>query len=462
MIDVQTYRQRIGSAIGILTKILGRKAARLSFCENETHHQDEDLLRKVLKNVTVFQISYLLLVLLVIAVNVIKHLASLQAGKRTEYIYHVHSECLVQLLQRIYYRVPVFNGSDALLTEGTLVVFFTALCLSSIGAVHFIAILLLIAGIEPNPGPKHEDDSLTSNASKIPTAILSPTSSESTVGDLHGTSRSRTISDKQHYPIRSKIPILAPCRDFPKNAAMEDLSTTTSPNITQSTQNQNTLQYKQGTEPYSSRTPNTKDDKRETIRAQTDQHSTQRQSYVGSDDFDPRTSTPDITMHRTFCCSVSPPCLSSIDEGSVCGDVKSMECTLVPRRNGGLDLNLTEKNLTSEQMDTLLQILVEFQPSVQVKKLDMSGSKYQGNVWSKSEEDFEYLERLIEQPRLQTVSVVNLDKCRLQKVPQALAGLHHRLQKLSISHNQVSELTLPILACKRLEGLWVSCNLITG
>ena len=60
-----------------------------------------------------------------------------------------------QTIQYMWEWTPrsIYEGGDAFLSEGTLAILCTALYLYSIGAVHFIGILLLIAGIEPNPGP---------------------------------------------------------------------------------------------------------------------------------------------------------------------------------------------------------------------------------------------------------------------------------------------------------------------
>ena len=173
MIDFQTYRARIGGAPAIISKILQRKAMAFKLLYGKmSHHEDEDLLRKVLENMTIPKSnqSYLCIIFLVTMFNVLKYLLSESHLVPWTGHYCVNWTWLQKLVVQYcwtFSQVPyslfqtlrsdswelVYENCDKHLREVTLTICAVGLCLSSIGAVHFISILLLIAGIEPNPGP---------------------------------------------------------------------------------------------------------------------------------------------------------------------------------------------------------------------------------------------------------------------------------------------------------------------
>ena len=175
VIDIQTYRARIGGTPAMMSKILQRKLSKFIMRESTTHHHDdEELLKKTLKNIKASQLHYLLFLLLTLTVAVmrslalqnnfltpdLKYMASVFCDSLTNNLLEAFQTSVVLLnligktmVQYIWEWTPVYEGADVFLSDGALTVFCTALCLHSIGAVHFIAILLLIAGIEPNPGP---------------------------------------------------------------------------------------------------------------------------------------------------------------------------------------------------------------------------------------------------------------------------------------------------------------------
>ena len=154
MIDIQTYRARIGSAPGMMSKILQRKATKFKLQESETHHENEDLLRKNLKTVTIPQLSYLLLISLLIFIHLWKPSALLQQFQFEKDTFRGLSPHDCTTFENTCNEIET-------LTDGLFAIVCTGLCLRSIGAVHFISILLLIAGIEPNPGPDSPKDSET-------------------------------------------------------------------------------------------------------------------------------------------------------------------------------------------------------------------------------------------------------------------------------------------------------------
>ena len=194
MIDLQTYRARIGGALAIINKILQRKGMVFKLLHCKTgHHEDEDLLRKALQRATISKRnqSYLLIIFLVTMFNVLKYL--LNESHLVSWTGHY---CVNwTLLQKLFVQccwtlshVPyslfqslcsdswelVYENCDTYLKEVAMTVYAVGLCLSSIGAVHFISILLLIAGIEPNPGPNILKGSQSKNISPFEFFELTP------------------------------------------------------------------------------------------------------------------------------------------------------------------------------------------------------------------------------------------------------------------------------------------------
>ena len=152
MIDAQLYRSRIGVAPAIINKILQRKSMQFKLHESKcNHHEDEDLLKKALNNVTFFQAFYFLMILLIIILNVWR--PSLLSG----------SETIDLHVETAQYSLTCADIDAA--AERIFAVLCEGLCLYSIGVVHFISILLLIAGIEPNPGPNGHKDKNTKEKS---------------------------------------------------------------------------------------------------------------------------------------------------------------------------------------------------------------------------------------------------------------------------------------------------------
>ena len=155
MIDIQTYRVRIARGPNIVSNILHRKERRYKLRGHETlRHVDEDLLRKLLKMLPPSHTLYFVLIVLLLTIHIAKYSITLPTVLRIEYhsirqILSSHHKTLLDYKFTIY-------SSLGFGAESALSIVCLGICLSSVGAVHFIAILLLIAGIEPNPGPKEE------------------------------------------------------------------------------------------------------------------------------------------------------------------------------------------------------------------------------------------------------------------------------------------------------------------
>ena len=160
MIDIQTYRVRIAKGPDIVSKILHRKALRYKLRAHEAQrHEDEDLLRKFLKTLSPSHTSYLVLIVLLFTIHVCKYLTIPTA---------LFTKCndIQQIFGRQHKTLLDYKFTEEVslgyAIESALSIVCFGACLSSVGAVHFIAILLLIAGIEPNPGPKGEPQSFLS------------------------------------------------------------------------------------------------------------------------------------------------------------------------------------------------------------------------------------------------------------------------------------------------------------
>ena len=168
MIDIQTYRARIDGAPGIIDRILRRKATRFKFCGNMADDEEENLIRKFFKTMSIFHISYCFLVLLVMAFNVAKYSLCLQSTLHIDYSQFKESSYF-------YGTSGAISIAFKTVIESTLTISCIGLCLSSIGAVHFVSILLLMAGIEPNPGPKEKDHQTSSESNSDKFFLLNGT-----------------------------------------------------------------------------------------------------------------------------------------------------------------------------------------------------------------------------------------------------------------------------------------------
>ena len=138
-----------------MSNILHRKERRYKLRGHEAqHHEDEDLLRKLLKTLPPSHTSYFVLIVLLLTIHIAKYSITLPTALDIEYynIQYIFSSHHKTLLE---YKFTVHSGLG-FAVDSALSIVCLGTCMSSVGAVHFIAILLLIAGIEPNPGPKEE------------------------------------------------------------------------------------------------------------------------------------------------------------------------------------------------------------------------------------------------------------------------------------------------------------------
>ncbi len=130
MVDLQTYRLRIGGAPSLVAKILGRKAKLLKFSETKENQEDFELSSTDMLRV----IRVVMLLLCYISTHVQEPLPFPDVAP----VFSVLTwgqEVLASSLHSAYLRWDPM-----------------------VGAVHFISMLLVMAGIESNPGPVSKDD----------------------------------------------------------------------------------------------------------------------------------------------------------------------------------------------------------------------------------------------------------------------------------------------------------------
>ena len=405
MIDIQTYRIRIGISPGIMSKILGRKATRHRPSENETC----DKRRPMRKFWKIIRPSYLLIAFVII-INVNNRSMSYQTtlGSNYDHVLYKHQT----MPSKGKYQL---NSSDVLFHEYAFMKASSNHCQLYVGAVEFITILLQIAGIEPNPGPKIKDQD--SSATKSATGIKSkiPVSVHRKTFRLH--------TKQTEYVNKSPAKVT---HDYSSNSACQSIS---------GSRKESEMNFVS-----SFPSPNYK---------------------ATEDTADTLSNVSELPLDSTSQ-SIATFYSSSNDESSLDKGVECMESRFIFKESCSLELDLQRKNLTSQNMDKLLQLLVDFEPPREMKTLDLSMSKYCGKPWGQNTDGLEYLQRLLRHPRLQTISKINLQNCGLQTVPESLDTLKQCLRTLNINYNRLSKMENPVASCQRLEILSVSFNQISG
>ena len=438
MIDIQTYRARIGGAPAMMSKILQRKLNNFVMRESMIyHHDDEDLLKKTLKNTNSSQLHYLLFLLLTVAVAVMRSLA-LQNKFSTpdlKYIASVFCDALTdnlseafhttvlllnsignQTVEYIWEWTPIYEGADAFLSEGTLAVFCTALCLHSIGAVHFIVILLLIAGIEPNPGPnsprgsRKTDDEPKYN--EDPHVVSSETSPNAKFSQLPESSPS-TISEEESVftnETQGEVKLSLKGRDIRDKEDYEKLID----DIDQTSDQVCEIDLRLST--YC--------------------------SSPWSEHPDGETSLKKLLTH---------PKLQFVKKVSL--DVGEFSA----QSRGGLSLNLEQKPLKKTDFKMLTRILEYVMSTLEINTVNIYNSTIDRVPWGEHEEGLELLNEFLIHPRLQAASNLRLDNIGLMRIPKSVATSNRTIISLNISNNKMDKID-QISVCKSLVHLDLSGN----
>ena len=510
MIDVQTYRQRIGRAPGLMNKILQRKAAKLTAWRGKSHHKDQDLIRKKLKTMTLPQFSYLLLILLVILFTVSKSTVS-KSYIRTEFTCNVFTR----------HFTLIDDGANSFLTETVLAIVCSAMCLSNIGSVHFISILLLIAGVEPNPGPTIEtenaesvDKSSPAESTTIPTTT---TNTHTTNQQPVGTEKESTFKDAEaqldidesdHDAVRSEVPCRIPNYRSVGAAATDLEDLTANPLTKPKKKNVFTTFLKKI--PKHSRSNSSPE------------HSSNRNSFLdtsrATEDFIPEMADyvfTEETIHfifikkedntvilsvsnmnvnqenleliidkidlpiynvseidlsgSTFCSmpwSEHPDGFTNlirlISHSRLRYSLKTIHLDMVvfsAHSSGGLLVSLKQKKLASHDLNLLHKLLTSVMTHSDVSYVDVHRSAISGASWGSLPDGPQLLDDLLRHPRLQGVSIIELEKISLTRIPDAIAeSLHHCLTDLNVSNNELTTIDGSIISCKLLLKLNLSDN----
>ena len=174
MIYLHTYWIRIANTSGIIARILRRKLVKMT--KTVHSHQDKQLLKqwltgekaKELHIVMQFMIIvcawFMFAVKCILVDNICYHIST--GHNNTEVI---HDMCAfgVQNLEGISLQQLMIPGEETFMwfCEKPVFILCIQVCYKQIGAVQFICILLMITGIEQNPGP-------TPNSEAIPFTVI--------------------------------------------------------------------------------------------------------------------------------------------------------------------------------------------------------------------------------------------------------------------------------------------------
>ena len=405
----------------MMSKILQRKLNSCIRQESMTHHHDdEDLLKKTLKNIKASQLHYLFFLLLTVTVAVMRSLA-LQNKFSTpdlKYIASVFCDSLTDNLsaafqtsavllnligkktvQYIWEWTPVYEGADAFLSDGALTVFCTVLCLQSIGAVHFIAILLLIAGIEPNPGPNSFKSSQVNDSEQRPNEDLTVTSSETSphAQFLKSPEPSPDKSFQQEWVFTNKTKgeVKLSLKDIENKEAFEKL-------------------------------------------------------------IDEVDQTSDLVHEIDLCLSTycSSPWSEHPDgEANIkrllthpklqfTRQITSDMCDFSAQDRGGLSVSLDQKLLTMSDFKMLIRILeyVMSTLKIPVNSVDIRNSSIDRVPWGEHQEGLEILNEFLTHPRILATSNLRMDNIGLTGIPKSLATSNRAIISLNISNNKINKI----------------------
>ena len=486
----------------------------------KSHHEDEDLIRKKLKTVTLSQFSYLLLILLVILFTV---------SKFTVFKSNIRMEIISDVFTGHF--TLIHDGADAFLTETVLAIVYTALRLLNIGAVHFIAILLLMAGVEPNPGPTVETENSNSAEKLSPTQdsrcdVSEVAKTESTTTTLNtntnthtanpqavATQEESTFKDAEaqsdidevdddavpcHTPNYRPIGVAATdLEDLPTNSLTKpkkkNVFTTflkkipkysRSNSLPEHSSNRNSfLDTSRAAEDF---IPEMADDvfTEETIHL----------IFIKKEDNTVILSVPNMNINKeslelifdkidlpiynvseidlrysTFCSmpwSEHPDGFANLKKllshSKLRYSLKTIHLDMVvfsAHSSGGLLVSLKHKKLASHDLNLLHKLLTSVMTHSDVSYVDVHSSAISGASWGSLPDGSQLLDDLLRHPRLQGVSIIELEKIGLTRTPDAIAeSLHHCLTDLNVSNNELATIDGSIASCKLLIKLNLSEN----
>ena len=436
MIDIQTYRARIGGAPAIISKILQRKLNNFMMRESMIHHHDgEELLKKTLKNIKASQLHYLFFILLIVTVTVMRSVALQNELSAPNFKYLVSFyDALMdnlsaafqanfvmlnaigkQMVQYMCEWTPVYEGADAFLSEGMLAVSCIALCLSSIGAVHFIAILLLMAGIESNPGPNSPKGSIASGDE--PKHSIDPSIASS------------TTSLNVQFPQSSELRL--------NKSSEESVITSKTQAEAKLTLNSRDIRDKEDFEKLIDDIDRTSD--------QVCEIDLCLSTYCSL----PWSEHPDgeVNMKRLL----THPKLQFVRR------IALDMCEFYAPDTGGLSVSLEQKLLTKSDFKMLIRILEYVMSTFEINNVDIRNSTIDRVPWGEHQEGLELLNEFLIHPRLQIASSLRMDNIGLTRIPKSVATSNRTMISLNISNNNMDNID-QLSACKMLVHLNLSGN----
>ena len=519
MIDIQTYRVRIGSAPIIIGRILSRKAAgvrcgrkaRFGLRGGETH-KHEDLRRKSSKTVTIFQLIYFLLMLLVLIPIV------------SDYTLDAIWECTVQY---VYHWTRIQKRVNVILTESTFATLCTGLCLSQVGAVHFISILLLIAGIEPNPGPTSGTEKTKSNAdgqtidpdaarnithytstnicklvttaavhNEVPKAkdeqakcdvkeIEEPTKSEACSS---GINQQTSTDDADSRDLRSGFAasssnsdVKPKKKDVVSSLRRKLAKISKSKSLTDLTKDRGslldissaTVEYIQerNEEIITEETIDSVFIKKEDTKATL----CLRNMDLSQEKFDLILKEIDLPIYDVNEIDLSYSTFDLMSWSEHPDGYTNLRRLLTHPRlqylktlnldmgrfsahdKGGFLISLKNKTLTIPDLRMLHKLLTSVLPDIEVSCVDMHTSVICQKSWGDLPDGLQLLDDLLRHPRLQGAPVLGLEHTGLTSMPQSIA-IHHCLTELNISNNELTSIDKSITTCKFLVELNMAVN----
>ncbi len=154
MVDIQTFRQRIGRAPGINARILDRK----SRARKDDQHVYEDLLRKSLPRSSTVAGFLLVCAVLFLPVWLEENYLSCITSEEGEYhTYHTVTTTEVHQEWSIVGEVNECNLVNVTVMPVTVYETVFRNITKEKGSVTFVNMLLLMAGVESNPGPTRKE-----------------------------------------------------------------------------------------------------------------------------------------------------------------------------------------------------------------------------------------------------------------------------------------------------------------
>ncbi len=128
-----------------------------------------------------------------------------------------------------------------------------------------------------------------------------------------------------------------------------------------------------------------------------------------------------------------------------------------------LELNIKGRNITENDMASLMELLESWKTNIDIEVVDMKLSKFCGKSWDDHPKGIQNLERILRHPRLQPVKAMNLSQLKLPDIPRSISECHsHRLEKVDITSNKVGNFPEDTLHLEVVRELQLGFNQMTS